>query len=144
MSEMTSHTFHLEIGQIVRLSESSPAATVVSRFVGGFGEVYVLADASDATLRVAAKTPRRDLSHLDSVVEQFAREASLWRMLPSHPNVLPAYDVRRYNGQPFVRMKYIPPGGATGPSVAALLSNAPPGMVAAAGIISCASSQGSW
>lgn len=105
---MNSKNYHLEVGQKVKFSEYSPEALVVDRFHGGFGEVYVLREIDQGSF-VAAKTPRLELNVSKEILEQFAREATLWSKLPSHPNILPAYDVVRYNNQPYVRMKYVGP-----------------------------------
>lgn len=113
---------HLTVGQRLRFAEFSSPATVVKSFVGGFGEVYVMREDDETEALYAAKTPRRDLSHIDTVLKQFAYEATLWVALPVHPNVLPAYDVRLYNKQPFVRMKYVPPHWRGGSSLEEMIA----------------------
>lgn len=106
---MCADTYHLKIGQQINFSEYSPGAVVIARFHGGFGEVYVLQEEGEALPKIAAKTPRLEFSGPSPVLEQFAREATVWMNLPKHPNILPAYDVSRYNGQPYVRMKFVAP-----------------------------------
>jgi serine/threonine protein kinase len=123
------HPFVFALSDRVALSEASPLAVVVRRFLGGFGEVYVLRDESPPHSLHVAKTPRSDLSEIDqAVLDQFVREALTWAKLPAHPNVLELYGVRAHGGRPFARMPFVPSDNPAGASLAAVLASAEPGM----------------
>ena len=106
----TQYDFLHEIGVTLQFSNTWPLMRVVERYVGGFGEVYIIESCDEARPgRFAAKTLRSD-STLDATkVELFQHEAILWSKIPPHPNILPCGGTGMYNKRPYVFTKFIEP-----------------------------------
>ncbi|MGB2570956.1 tetratricopeptide repeat protein [Micromonospora citrea] len=110
------------VGDVVQLILGRPPVEVLARHIGGFGVVYVTRSITDGVLS-AVKTPRIDRYRDKSTLDDFAREATLWRNLPPHQFVLPALRVFRYDLRPYVQMPYVSPLTASGSSLASLLTD---------------------
>jgi serine/threonine-protein kinase len=79
---------------------------------GGMGTVYVAYDA-ELDRDVAVKMLAANLVNDAEVMERFEREARLTAKL-DHPNIVPIYDVGRYEGRPFLVMKLLQGDTLTG------------------------------
>lgn len=112
------------VGDIVQLQVSRPSVEIVSRHCGGFGAVYVVRSLADGQFS-AVKGPRLDRHSSPDQLDAFAHEATLWRNLPSHPFVLPALRVFRYDQRPYIEMPYVEPISTSGSSLASILTDGP-------------------
>jgi serine/threonine protein kinase/tetratricopeptide (TPR) repeat protein len=87
----------------------------IVRFIGrgGMGDVY---EAEDLELgeRVALKTVRPEIAHLDGAIERFRREIQLARKV-THPNVCRIFDVFRHRPEAGVSVSVSASAGAGGP-----------------------------
>lgn len=83
---------------------------------GGMGTVFVAHD-TELDRQVAVKLLAAALVNDPEVVERFEREARLTARL-DHPNIVPIYDVGRFDERPFIVMKLL-----AGDSLAGLLRN---------------------
>ncbi|WP_341717117.1 protein kinase family protein [Micromonospora sp. FIMYZ51] len=110
------------VGDVIQLVAGRPPVEILARHCGGFGVVYVTRSGTDGVLS-AVKTPRADRHRDKSTLDDFAREATLWRNLPPHQFVLPALRVFRYDLRPYVEMPYVSPVTTSGASLASLLTD---------------------
>ncbi|TQJ23779.1 serine/threonine protein kinase [Micromonospora sp. A202] len=109
------------VGDVVQLIIRQPPVEILARHIGGFGAVYVTRSTVDGAVS-AVKTPRIDRYRDKRTLDDFAREATLWRNLPPHQFVLPALRVFRYDSRPYVQMPYVSPLTPSGSTLASLLS----------------------
>jgi tetratricopeptide (TPR) repeat protein len=108
------------VGDVLQLHFTRPPVEILARHSGGFGIVYVARSIADGVMS-AIKTPRLDRYRDERTLDDFAREATLWRNLPPHQFVLPALRVFRYDQRPYVEMPYVSPITASGASLERLL-----------------------
>lgn len=127
--------YNHDVGQKLPLTPGGSVVTVIDRFHGGFGAVYVLRS-DDTGWLSAAKTLRADIRHSPVDIERFRQETWLWTTLPDHALILPAYGAYSYNRWPYVHMEYIAPSGKLGSSIESLLVNLPPNTLLRPNLIS--------
>src|SRR4051794_22931821 len=75
---------------------------------GGMATVF-LATQLSLNRTVALKIMKPELDYDPEFHNRFQREAEIVGQL-SHPNIIPIYDIGRYNGMNYISMEYLPAG----------------------------------
>ncbi|RYY74018.1 MAG: hypothetical protein EOO52_14170 [Gammaproteobacteria bacterium] len=86
-----------------------PGYTILRKLnAGGMATVF-LATQLSLNRTVALKIMKPELDYDPEFHNRFQREAEIVGQL-SHPNIIPIYDIGRYNGMNYISMEYLPAG----------------------------------
>jgi tetratricopeptide (TPR) repeat protein len=92
---------------------------------GGMGRVYLCELAGQNGPRHAWKTFKKQLFFDRARQKAFVREIAVWMRLSGLPHIMPALDLRYFDGRPFVLMPAVEPGPDGAVSVADVVSRGP-------------------
>ena len=116
----------------VRLADVRPIGRlgqyhVLSRYIGGMGEVYVcLRDIEGPQPPVALNTFQSHLQLDPPTRRAFQRECALWARASLAPNILPVWGMEKVDGRTFIVMAGVLPGVDNEVTLADLMDVRPP------------------
>ena len=86
-----------------------PGYTILRKLNSGGMATVFLATQLSLNRTVALKIMKPELDYDPEFHNRFQREAEIVGQL-SHPNIIPIYDIGRYNGMNYISMEYLPAG----------------------------------
>ena len=86
-----------------------PGYTILRKINSGGMATVFLATQLSLNRTVALKIMKPELDYDPEFHNRFQREAEIVGQL-SHPNIIPIYDIGRYNGMNYISMEYLPAG----------------------------------
>ena len=86
-----------------------PGYTILRKLDSGGMATVFLATQLSLNRTVALKIMKPELDYDPEFHNRFQREAEIVGQL-SHPNIIPIYDIGRYNGMNYISMEYLPAG----------------------------------
>ncbi|RZA05939.1 MAG: serine/threonine protein kinase, partial [Moraxellaceae bacterium] len=99
-----------------------PGYTIIEKInSGGMASVYLATQLSVGRV-VALKIMKPELDQDPEFHQRFQREAVIIGQL-SHPNIIPIFDVGRYNGFNYISMEYLPNGSLEEKVIAGIAAN---------------------
>jgi len=105
------------LGSIQKSADADPLAadmqlpgyTILRKLNSGGMATVFLATQLSLNRTVALKIMKPELDYDPEFHNRFQREAEIVGQL-SHPNIIPIYDIGRYNGMNYISMEYLPAG----------------------------------